>query len=55
MNSGGQPEYMKLKLNGSDSEVKDGITIEGLLKELDIKPEGVAFEVNFNIIKKSYY
>ncbi len=46
---------MKLKLNGTDSEVKDDLTVTGLLKELDIEPKGVAVEVNLIIIKKLDY
>lgn len=46
---------MKLKLNGSDSEISDNMTIAGLLKELDIEPRAVAVEVNLNIVKKCDY
>ncbi len=46
---------MKLKLNGTDSEVKDDLTVTGLLNELKIEPKGVAVEVNLIIIKKIDY
>jgi sulfur carrier protein len=46
---------MKLKLNGTDSEVNDNLTVAGLLKELNIEPKGVAVEVNLKIIKKPDY
>jgi sulfur carrier protein len=46
---------MKLKLNGTDSEMKDGITVAGLLNTLNIEPVRVAVEVNLNIIKKCDY
>lgn len=46
---------MKLKLNGTESEVKDNLTVAGLLQELKIEPKGVAVEVNLNIIKKPDY
>ena len=46
---------MKLKLNGTESEVKDNLTVAGLLQELKIEPKGVAVEVNLNIIKKLDY
>lgn len=43
---------MKLKLNGTDSEIQGGITVAGLLKTLQIEPGRVAVEVNMQIIKK---
>lgn len=46
---------MKLKLNGSISEIQDGTTIAGLLQNLQIEPKSVAVEVNLEIIKKHNY
>jgi sulfur carrier protein len=46
---------MKLTVNGNETEVKEGLTVEGLLKELEIEPGRVAVEVNVNIIKKVNY
>jgi sulfur carrier protein len=46
---------MILIINGNSTEVKEGLTVEGLLKELDIEPGRVAVEVNVNIIKKVNY
>ena len=46
---------MRLKLNGNISEVEDGITVAGLLKDLKIEPAGVAVEVNLQVIKKCDY
>ncbi len=46
---------MNLIVNGNSTDVKDGLTVEGLLKELDIEPARVAIEVNMNIIKKVNY
>lgn len=46
---------MILTVNGTAKEVKEGLTVEGLLKELDIEPARVAVEVNVNIIKKVNY
>lgn len=43
---------MKLKINGTDSEVQDCITISGLLGTLQIEPARVAVEVNLKIVKK---
>ena len=46
---------MELTINGKETEVKDGLTVSGLLKELDIESARVAVEVNLNIIKKVNY
>lgn len=46
---------MKIELNGIFSEFQEGITLAGLLDSLKIKPQGVAIEVNLNIIKKCDY
>ena len=46
---------MKLTINGKETEVKDGLTLSGLLKKLDIDSARVAVEVNLNIIKKVNY
>ena len=46
---------MKLKLNGTDSEFQDGITVAGLLENLEIEPAKAAVEVNLKIIKKQDY
>jgi sulfur carrier protein len=46
---------MKLKLNGSLTEHRDGETVTGLLEKLSIRPEGVAVEVNLEIVRKRDY
>ncbi len=46
---------MKLTVNGNITEHGDNLSIEGLLKELDIEPGRVAVEVNLKIIKKDHY
>lgn len=43
---------MKLKINGTDSELQDGITISRFLETLKIEPLRVAVEVNLQIVKK---
>jgi sulfur carrier protein len=43
---------MKLKINGTDSEIQENLTVAGLLKTLQIEPGRVAVEVNMQIIKK---
>jgi sulfur carrier protein len=46
---------MKLTVNGNQTEHSDDLSVEGLLRELDIEPARVAVEVNLNIIKKVHY
>ena len=46
---------MRLKLNGTESEIQESITVAGLLRNLRIEPAGVAVEVNMEIVKKPDY
>ena len=46
---------MKLTVNGNQTEHNDSLTVEGLLRELDIEPGRVAVEVNLIIVKKDHY
>jgi len=43
---------MKLKINGNETALDDGLTVAGLLDHLRIEPGRVAVEVNMTIIKK---
>ena len=43
---------MKLQINGTEKEIKDGLTVKGLLESLEIDPNRVAVEVNLKIIKR---
>jgi len=43
---------MKLKLNGTDTEIQDKMTVSDLLETLRIEPARVAVEVNLQIVKK---
>jgi sulfur carrier protein len=43
---------MKLKLNGTEAEIRDSLTVSGLLETLQIEPARVAVEVNLQIVKK---
>lgn len=43
---------MKVKINGTDSELQDGVTVSSLLEILQIEPARVAVEVNLQIVKK---
>jgi thiamine biosynthesis protein ThiS len=44
---------MMVNLNGENKAVRQGITIAELLAELQIVPERVAVELNFNILDRS--
>jgi sulfur carrier protein len=46
---------MRLIINGDTREGSHAGTVKELLDELDIKPDGVAVEVNLAIIKKDKY
>lgn len=46
---------MKLTLNGTISEIQNGITVAELLENLKIEPGRVAVEVNLKIVKKQDY
>ncbi|MBI2411845.1 MAG: sulfur carrier protein ThiS [Deltaproteobacteria bacterium] len=43
---------MKVKVNGEDRETTAGATLKALLESLDIRPEGIAVEVNREIVPK---
>ena len=43
---------MRLIINGQEKEIKDGLTITGMLESLEIDPDRVAIEVNLKIIKR---
>jgi thiamine biosynthesis protein ThiS len=45
---------MKLKVNGEDIDTA-AETVEGLIGEFELKPQGVAVEVNLGIVKKADY
>jgi len=46
---------MKLKINDTETELKEGLTVTGLLNTLKIDPGRVAVEVNLKIVKKCDY
>jgi len=46
---------VKIMVNGKEKIVSDDTTIEGLLRELNIKPQGIAVERNLEIVPKSRY
>ena len=46
---------MKLKINGEDREVDDGLTLTGLLETLQIRPARVVVERNRDIVPREIY
>ena len=46
---------IRIRLNGKEELIKDGITIMDLLKEIDINPQRITIELNGDIISKSKY
>ena len=46
---------MTIILNGEKKDIPDGLTVEGLLGHLAIKPERVAVEINEEIVRKATY
>jgi thiamine biosynthesis protein ThiS len=45
---------MRLTVNGENMDT-GAETLKRLIEELDLKPEGVAAEVNLNVVKKKDY
>ncbi len=43
---------MKLTVNGAEENVRDALTVQGLLEALSIRAERVAVEVNEEVVKK---
>ena len=46
---------MKLKINGEESEIADGLTVAALLEELKIRPARVVVERNREIVAREVY
>lgn len=46
---------MLIKLNGEIKELPDGTTIEALLESLSIKAQGIAVEVNREIVPRRLF
>jgi thiamine biosynthesis protein ThiS len=46
---------MKLKINGEDREVDDGLTLTALLNSLQIRPARVVVERNREIVPRESY
>ena len=46
---------MKIKINGEEKEIEDGVSIAGLLEELQIRPARVVVEHNRHIVGRDAY
>jgi len=46
---------MRIQVNGEQRTVAAGSTVAGLLKELDIRPDRVAVELNLSILDRSEF
>jgi sulfur carrier protein len=46
---------MLITLNGEKKEIPEGLTVDGLLRHLEIKPERVAVEIGEEIVRKASY
>lgn len=46
---------MKISLNGEEREFRSGISISGLVSELELNPKNVAVERNLEIVPKSQH
>ena len=53
--SGVRSQKVKTFINGAMREVATGTTVLELLNELDIKPQGIAVELNLEIVPKSRF
>ena len=48
-------DTMQMQVNGEQRTVPSGLTVAGLLKELDIRPDRVAVELNLTILDRSEF
>jgi len=44
--------YMKIRVNGEQKEIADGLTLARLLEELQIRPVRVVVELNRDIVSR---
>jgi sulfur carrier protein len=43
---------MKIRVNGEEKEIEDGLTVSHLLEELQIRPARVVVELNRDIVSR---
>jgi thiamine biosynthesis protein ThiS len=48
-------DFMKVKINGEEKVITDGISLGSLLEELQIRPARVVVEHNRNIVPRDAY
>lgn len=48
-------DTMQMQVNGEQRTVSAGLTVAGLLTELDIRPDRVAVELNLTILDRSEF
>jgi thiamine biosynthesis protein ThiS len=46
---------MKVQINGEDKEIADGLSVAGLLEQLQIRPARVVVERNREIVSRDAY
>ena len=46
---------MIIRINGSEREVEDGATLETVLEHFKIKTQGIAVELNKEVVPKRLY
>ena len=46
---------MKIAVNGEDKEIANGLSLDGLLEQLQIRPARVVVELNRNIVSRDVY
>jgi thiamine biosynthesis protein ThiS len=46
---------MHVQVNGEERTLADGLTVAGLLTELDIRPDRVAVELNLTILDRGEF
>ena len=46
---------MKIQVNGEDRDVPEGMTIGGLARQLDVRSDRVAVEVNLQILDREEF
>ena len=47
--------FMKLKINGEEREIADGLSLTGLLDSLEIRPGRVVVERNRDIVPREIF
>jgi sulfur carrier protein len=46
---------MKVSINGEERQIDKGMTVERLLEALDIRPQGIAVELNRTIVPRGLH